>query len=182
MPDDKFLSAPIDAAGYIDLGKGDILERARRALAGVTEGPWRWEVNPTARGVQLCGGRPKFDHIVMDFVRWGMTGATPRFLARHEHAGLLLHKAEQFLAVVPGREHHANWFQTIDQPDARFIAAAPTLVRDLMAEVELRGQCLDGMRAEIETLRAEVERLRAATPYRMVHKGASQPMPYPESE
>lgn len=34
-----------------------------------TAGPWRWEFNPSTKGVQLCGGRPQFDLTVMDYVQ-----------------------------------------------------------------------------------------------------------------
>lgn len=34
-------------------------------------GPWRWEFNPCSKRIQLVGGAPRFDCIVMDFVRYG---------------------------------------------------------------------------------------------------------------
>jgi hypothetical protein len=60
-------------------------------------------LNRKSKQVQLCGGVPRFDLTVMDFVRWG----------------------------IPGRDHHADWFQTIDHPDAHLIAAAPTMLEAL---------------------------------------------------
>lgn len=55
-----------------------------------TPGPWRWEVNLSGTSIRLMGGRPQFDKTVMDFVRWGMSRATPRFnaaIARVEKQG-----------------------------------------------------------------------------------------------
>lgn len=97
-----------------------------------TPGPWRWELNLTSRVVQLCGGRPRFDKIVMDFKRWGMGSAAPRF-QNPEHPHRLMTRADEFAVPVDGREHHYQWFQDIDQPDARLIAAAPDLYAALAA-------------------------------------------------
>lgn len=88
-----------------------------------TPGPWRWEVNHKYKQVSLCGER-NFDLKVMDFRRWGMQGGQPRF-RDDKH---LLWGVNEFSAAVPGREHHAEWFQTLDHPDARLIAAAPDLL------------------------------------------------------
>jgi hypothetical protein len=101
-----------------------------------TPGPWRWEVSLRARAMQLCGGRPRFDKTVMDFTRWGMSGARIRLMhpqGPDERDLMLMENAETFCRVVPGREHHADWFQTIDHPDAHLIAAAPELKAALEA-------------------------------------------------
>lgn len=86
-----------------------------------TPGPWRWELNLKSRQAQLCGGVPEFDLTVMDFVRWGMGNKPGKLRA------MLLDRCETMGEVVPGREHHSNWFQTINHPDARLIAASPDL-------------------------------------------------------
>jgi hypothetical protein len=88
-----------------------------------TPGPWRWEVNEKGKSVQLCGGVPRYDKTVMDFVRWGMGGATPRFRDSSDHG--LLTKCIKWAKAVIGREHHAHWHKGLDHPDARLIAAAP---------------------------------------------------------
>ena len=66
----------------------------------------------------------------MDFVRFGMSGASPRF-----RSGPVLVRAEQFAEEVKGREHHAEWFKAINHPDAQLIAAAPDLLGVLKALV-----------------------------------------------
>lgn len=106
-----------------------------------TPGPWRWELNKNSKVIELCGGRPQFDKTVMDFERWGMGGAAPRFQDPADQH-LLLTRAEHFAVVVPGREHHRSWFQGIDQPDANLIAAAPELyyaLAGLVADIERVG-------------------------------------------
>lgn len=89
-----------------------------------TPGPWRWEINIKGHRLQLCGGIPRFDKTVLDFGRWGMGSATARFRTEIN----LMSPAKDFAEVVQGREHHAEWFQTINHPDARLIAAAPDLL------------------------------------------------------
>ena len=114
------------------------------ALDGHTPGPWDWEVSRSSRQVELCGGKNAHDLTVMSFVRWGMNKAAPVFWFWRGNVSDEPKRADALATPAPGREHHADWFQRIDHPDARLIAAAPD------------------MRATILALRAEVERLRTA--------------------
>jgi hypothetical protein len=98
-----------------------------------TPGPWRWEVSLKSKQISLCGGRPRFDLTVMDFERWGMSGARPRLLSTWSDGLMVMEHAEKFATIVSGREHHCEWFQGLDHPDARLIAAAP----DLLAALKL---------------------------------------------
>jgi hypothetical protein len=112
-----------------------------------TPGPWRWEFNSTHKSVELCGGTPAFDKTVMDFTRWGMSGASPRFMG--DDGGFrILHRLQDrkdWIAAFSGREHHQHWFATVTHPDARLIAAAPELLSALqVAEMALRER---GLRA-----------------------------------
>lgn len=113
------------------LDLGPIKEREARAMRG----PWRWEINLSSRIVKLCGGQPRYDKTVMDFVRWGMNGAAPRFL-RDDGGHLLLTHAKEMTAPVAGREHHENWFRRLVHPDAEFLEHARTDIPLLVAEVE----------------------------------------------
>ena len=102
-----------------------------------TPGPWRWEINLKSRQLQLCGGRPLYELTVMDFKRWGMRGAQPRFLTDVGTGGMMLSEAEHFATVVPGREHHSEWFQTLNNPNARLISAAPDMAEALDRLLEM---------------------------------------------
>ena len=98
-----------------------------------TLGPWLWTMNLTTKRLQLLGGVPKYDLIVMDFVRWGMNGAAPRFNTELRTNLNVMEPAHKFGKIVAGREHHADWFQVINHPDALLMQAAP----DLLAACEL---------------------------------------------
>lgn len=54
-----------------------------------------------------------------------MSRAAPNFRALDDIGDL--RRVEHFGVVQPGREHHREWHQIIDHPDARLIAAAPRL-------------------------------------------------------
>ncbi len=100
---------------------------------GHTKGPWRWELNLKRKHVALYGGFPKFDLTVMDFHRWGMSGAQPRFGATASpHLGMMGY-ARDFAEIAVGREHHSDWFQLVDHPDADLIASAPSLLAENIA-------------------------------------------------
>jgi hypothetical protein len=55
-----------------------LVKRARASLVGVTEGPWQWFGNTKLNEVYLAT-KDRGRILVMDFVRWGMSGAQPRF-------------------------------------------------------------------------------------------------------
>lgn len=95
-----------------------------------TPGPWRWEVNLDSKRVELAGGTPRYDVDVLQFVRWGMSGAAPQFREDVDRMNIM-HRADELAVPVKGREHHANWFRTIAHPDAHLIAAAPDLYEAL---------------------------------------------------
>lgn len=96
-----------------------------------TPGPWRWEINEKHKSVQLVGGVPKYDLTVMGFERWGMHDAAATLREPDVDGMNIMHRCTAWAKPVPGREHHADWFKTIDHPDARLIAAAPDLLQAL---------------------------------------------------
>jgi hypothetical protein len=112
----------------------------RARLEKAIPGPWRWEANLKSRSIELCGGRPRFDLTVMNFVRWGMGGAKPRF----QTDGLMV-GADKYTHPVPGREHHEDWFRGIAHPDADLIAHAPTDLAALLSAYDQRGREIDAV-------------------------------------
>lgn len=120
-----------------------------------TKGPWMWKLDLTNRDVQILGGVPKYDLTVIDFVRWGMNSAAPRF--REDVAGMnIMHRCDEHAQVVPGREHHSHWFQTLDHPDARLIADAPLLLAELQRALQNEREGWD-YAAQLEATRVEQE-------------------------
>lgn len=89
-----------------------------------TQGPWQWFES----GGECYLATPNRGRlIVMNFVRRGMSGAQPRFAVwegeERETLGGLMKKAESFQNLY-------------DHPDARLIAAAPTMFEALEASAE----------------------------------------------
>ncbi len=123
-----------------------------------TPGPWRWELNPASKQVRLVGGKVKYDLNVMDFVRYGMSNAAPRFnVERREHLHLMT-RADELGSIVPGREHHAEWFQSVNHPDANLIAAAPVLLE----ACEMLVQGYESASADLSSYAASVAVARSA--------------------
>ena len=87
-----------------------------------TPGPWAWEVNPRCKQVRLVG-KAGYGMDIFRPSRWGMQSAQLEWVKDGLYRPLM-----DFFKSVPGREHHADWFGTIDHPDARLIAAAPDLL------------------------------------------------------
>jgi hypothetical protein len=75
---------------------------------------------------------------------------------------MLLENAPTFGKNVPGRDHHADWFQTIDHPDAHLIAAAPTLFAALDAMVDASAALYKAGRLDAATYLQARDALRKA--------------------
>lgn len=109
-------------------------ETRLRELLGVAEngskGHWRWNINLKTKHVVLeSDDGPR--QIIIDFDRWGMNGAQPRF-----NVGGLMQDAQDCAVTVEGREHHAAWYQSLDHPDANHIATFdPSTCKALVEEV-----------------------------------------------
>ena len=102
-------------------------------LDGFTPGPWDWEVSRRSQTVELCGGKGASDLTVMSFARWGLNKAAPVFWFWWGNVSDEPKRAEALGTPEPGREHHADWFQRINHPDARLIAAAPDMRETILA-------------------------------------------------
>lgn len=101
-----------------------------------TKGPWSWNLSLKSKRIMLESATRGYE-TVMDFTRWGMNGARPRFRRSLDSDGkcAIMIEGEEFAAIVPGREHHAGWFQTLDHPDANLIAALRNAFPRLIATI-----------------------------------------------
>jgi len=119
----------------------DLIKQARELCKGATPGPWYWDAIDAHKCICLESARWK----VMDFARYGMNGAAPRFLVDG-----IMERADTLLQSIPGKEHHRGFNNYIDHPDAAFIAASRTLVPAL-------ADALEKAQGEIERLTACAE-------------------------
>lgn len=122
----------------------DVVAKIEQALEGATPGDWRWggythliDLRSNASGTPY----------VMGFKRHGMQGAQPTFPVKtggepdHPwHNGVMTNAADLVVKEV----HYREDIVAIDNPNARLIAAAPTLLREALAEIRrLRGEQVD---------------------------------------
>lgn len=112
--------------------------------AGPTEGPWKWRINRNYKQISLVG---RNSDIVMDFARWGMGGASPRF-ACHKTPLKILDRPVDRPDWIADSPDHTTAHRKIVQVDAAFMEAAdPTTIRALLAD-------LDELRAALAKLTA----------------------------
>jgi len=127
-----------------------------------TPGPWRWEINRANKTVHLVGGRPMFDLTIMDFSRWGMSGAVPR-LRDVAHDGMnIMHRLPDrpdWIAPFPYRGHHADWCAAVKHPDMQLIEAAPDMLEALRAVVRVA----DRATVEFDLARAAIAKAEGTT-------------------
>jgi hypothetical protein len=116
------------------------LSAIRARCEAATEGPWRWRLSLKSKQVVLeSAQQSRINETVVDFVRWGMSGASPRL-----NVGGIMRNASDFAVPVQGREHHAAWLQSIGHPDAAFIEHARADVAALLGEVDRLTKLLPG--------------------------------------
>ena len=110
------------------------LEEIGARCEKATPGPWMWNLNLKSKKISLEAQISSFE-IVMDFARWGFGSACPRFQQHLSGCGGIMHMAHEMGKIVEKRRHHSDWYQTIEHPDADFIAHARTDVPALCREV-----------------------------------------------
>ncbi|AEW94640.1 MULTISPECIES: hypothetical protein [Streptomycetaceae] len=113
-----------DPAGRI----AEITARERAAFPG----PWRWRGNTASRHLRLQSPQ-RGGMTVMDFVRWGMQGARPRF----DTEGLMYPADEmaEYEVAAWSTDICRKDVVDIDHPDAQFIEHARADVPWLLARL-----------------------------------------------
>lgn len=105
-------------------------EEIKARNAARTQGAWYWDGHMKSYSVRLVSKQFRMPidmySLVMDFTRWGLRDAKPRF-----GIGGILQSFTEF--VTPAKNAA---FDTINHPDAEFIAKASEDVPTLIAEVE----------------------------------------------
>lgn len=117
------------------------LADARALVDACPAGPWHWLCDPKRREVRIEATSAAFGRwfeTVVDFCRYGMSGAAPRFRRYDPEAdepGDMV-RADFISVPFPGREHHADWARNIVHPVGRLMVEARTLIPQLLDEVE----------------------------------------------
>lgn len=120
----------------------DEIRKGRELCERATPGPYEWALNRSSQSLYLRtthSGRL----YVLGFARWGMRSAAALF-----RGAICLVRADELAKDIPGQEHNNSWNQTIDHPDANFMAYFdPARVALLLEEVELSREyatlCID---------------------------------------
>lgn len=129
-------------SGTVTMSEAE-LKVIRERCEAATGGPWWWQISLRNRTMELVA-KVRGIEFVMQFRRWGMNSAKAWVRKPHPEGYTLMADADEFAAVVPGREHHADWFQTLRHPDLDFIAAARSDVPRLLDEIERLAASLPG--------------------------------------
>lgn len=93
-----------------------------------TQGEWEWCGYQAGNDIRLQS-KAQWRPIVMDFVRWGMQGAAPRF--RDTARDVM----ERFRPVLTNPDNSNSRIVGIDHPDAAFIVAAANNMSGLLETI-----------------------------------------------
>lgn len=124
------------------------LDELEAMLKAATPGEWEWFGNTNSRSCYLAtkhSGR----QFVLDFARWGMQCAQPRF----QWHGVMFDLVDLPEEAGPCFEvDYRRDFMGIKHPDAALIPAAVNALPSLLSAAR---ECLE-LRAEVDRLRAEL--------------------------
>jgi hypothetical protein len=116
------------------------LDEIRARAAAATAGPWHWAGNTDMRWFALAYWKPGAGRCsVMDFARWGMHSATPRFsrdlMMFPAHEKVVYEVAPNATRRADPQVYRAD-ITGIRHPDAEFLAASRQDVDDLLAVID----------------------------------------------
>jgi hypothetical protein len=136
------------------------LEAIRGRRAAAARGPWHWSGNTDTHQIRLSNWIPGSGRCtVMDFTRWGMQSARPRFIdADHFMVDANEHVVYEVAPAVNDRSDRRVYrgdIIDIRHPDAQLIAHAPQDIDDLLAEVDRLRAALAALPAAAAELSAE---------------------------
>lgn len=132
-------------------------KRDREIIEKATPGPWEWDINSEHHDAKLMS-QVGLRYIVMDFVRWAMHSAQPRFRS-NDRLGIMRPMVEWLKQRV---DHHRGFDLDIDHPDARFIAesrAAWPYYMNLCAELRDRAERAERALVELRDMLHDVPEL-----------------------
>lgn len=132
--------------GTLALAADTRLTEIRTRAEAAAPGPWHWAGNTDVHHVYLANWRPGHGRCsVMDFGRWGMQGARPKFVTDGFYVNDVNSLAVYEVAPAATSRQDPRVYRAdiigLRHPDAEFIANS---------------------RADVDFLLAEVDRLRAA--------------------
>jgi hypothetical protein len=116
------------------------LKEIRDRADAATKGPWHWAGNTDTRWLALCYWEPGAGRCqVMDFTRWGMQSATPRFgrdlMMYAAHENVVYEVAPTATSRADRRVYRAD-ITGIRHPDAEFIVNSRQDIDALLAIID----------------------------------------------
>jgi hypothetical protein len=119
------------------------IAKDRAMCEAATKGPWQWRGYTRPRKMYLASLTHMIP-IVMDFERWGMRNAQPRF--RDASRDLMVNASD---LVIPDDAENPNGFHGINHADAKFIVEAREALPHYLArtaEAESKVATVEGER------------------------------------
>jgi hypothetical protein len=129
-------------------------ERWKALAEAATPGPWHWFGNTKTNQIGLGWWRKGWGRCtVMDFTRWGMQSAQPRFSDQgsmmHDASGMAVWEVNRVATNPKDPSLYRHDVVGIRHPDAEFIAAAREAVPALLADNQ---RLRDGIEALADTV------------------------------
>ena len=135
------------------MNEQELNEIEARAEAA-TPGPWFWDTNRRYKSTMLKAPQ-NGGTCVMDFTRWGMQSAQPRFNDTCASFGGILYTMEQYDKT--GLPNPNADFIAHARQDVPALAAEVRQLQQRLGECEANDQLLDHLETEIVRLRAALE-------------------------